>query len=50
MTLRRFVVKIKTRWDEKHIPVQAPSSAEALIQLADRIPPFDLAVVTVVPL
>lgn len=50
MKLRRFIVKIKTQWDEKHIPVLAASSADALILLADRIPGLGLAKVTVIAL
>jgi hypothetical protein len=49
MNLKRFLVTIKTASEIKHLPVLAESSADALIKLADRIPPFGMAKVTVSP-
>jgi len=43
-----FIVTIRTMYTIVHLPVTAPSSADALIKLADRIPLYG-ARVTVVP-
>jgi hypothetical protein len=43
-----FIVTIKTMYGTVHLPVTAPSSAEALIKMADRIPLYN-ARVTVAP-
>lgn len=43
-----FILTIKTMYTRVHLPVNAPSAAEALIKMADRIPLYG-AVVTIKP-
>lgn len=47
--LKPFMVTIKTMFSRVHLPVNAESSADALIKLADRIPLYN-AIVSVKPL